>query len=235
MSGYVPVFDTVFQGTLCGRWPDSGVWLCLLALADKHGNIDMTVPYISAVTGVPADVLTGCIERFMQPDPHSRTKDEDGRRLVRLDESRSWGWRIVNHAKYREKARKQAYDSERTASGKDADRKKASRDVPTRPDVSRDVPLSDTDTNPQRGRARKSKNPASKRCPQEFQVTEDLMAWAKDNAPGVNLSRETAKLREHEFKTPRSDWAATWRKWMLTAADNAPAKPKGSDPYRNAI
>lgn len=128
MTGYTPVFDSVFQGTLCGKWPDTGVWLCLLALADRHGHIDMTLPYISAVTGVPVSTLSECIDRFMRPDPHSRTRDDDGRRLRLLDDSRSWGWIVVNHGKYREKARKQMQQIHATESGRDAERKRIERE-----------------------------------------------------------------------------------------------------------
>lgn len=127
MSGYTPVFGSIFQGTLCGRWPDTGVWLCLLALADKHGHVDMTLPYISAVTGVPVETLGDCVTRFMEPDPQSRTKEDEGRRLRSIDASRGWGWVVINHAKYREKARLQAKDSRRTDSGEDVQRKRRDR------------------------------------------------------------------------------------------------------------
>jgi hypothetical protein len=146
VSGYTPVFGSVFTGTLCGKWPDTGVWVCLLALADRHGVIDTTPQYLSAVIGVSVEDLMGCLTRFMEPDPRSRSQENDGRRLVLVDASRDWGWRIVNHGKYRERARKHAWDSARTESGRDAERKRASRDVPTRPDASRLSPLSNTDT-----------------------------------------------------------------------------------------
>lgn len=152
MSGYTPVFRSIFEGTLCGQYPDTAAWLFLLALADKHGHVDKTPQYISAVTGMPVDDLTACIERFMQPDPASRSATEDGRRLVLIDPERSWGWRIVNHEKYREKARKAMHQIEATASGRDAERKRIAREreasgrVQPRPDASSGGRLSDADT-----------------------------------------------------------------------------------------
>jgi hypothetical protein len=98
------------------------VWLCLLALADKEGRIDSTIPYIAAVTGVPAEVLTECIGRFTAPDPASRTKTDDGRRLVLIDPERAWGWRVVNHAKYKEKARLLGKNQREIESGKNKER-----------------------------------------------------------------------------------------------------------------
>lgn len=156
MAGYVPVFDSVFHGTLCGRWPTLPVWLTILPLADRHGVIDLTYQAIHALTGWPEDLLRQAIDELSQPDPESRSATEDGRRLVLIDPaSRTWGWRVVNHEKYRERARKASYDAARTASGRDRERKAearandhdASRDVPTRPEVSRGGPLSNSDTN----------------------------------------------------------------------------------------
>jgi len=148
MQGYTPVFGSVYAGTLCGKWPAAAVWVSLLPLCDKRGHIDMSHAAISALTGWPLDLLKQGISELMKPDPSSRSAAEDGRRLALLDpETRDWGWRVVNHGLYREKARKAAYDSDRTASGRDAQRKKASREVPRSPDASREVPLSDSDAN----------------------------------------------------------------------------------------
>lgn len=109
MSGYTSVFDTVFQGTLCGRWPTLPVWLTILPMADKNGHINMTYQAISAVTGWPIDLLKQAIAELMAPDPESRTAVCEGRRLELIDpQNRQWGWRVINHALYREKARLQA-------------------------------------------------------------------------------------------------------------------------------
>lgn len=63
------------------------------------------------------------------------------------------------------------------------------------------------------------KRRASKRCPQEFQVTADLMAWAEQKAPGVDVAGETEKFRDHEFRNAHTDWDATWRQWMRRASE----------------
>lgn len=119
----------------------------MLALQDKNGNIDMTPQYISAITGMPVDDLLGCIERFMQPDPASRSDTEDGRRLTLIDPSRPWGWHVVNCMKYREKARKMGHDQRRQESGENAERMKGRRGDPRRPAKTRADPLSNTYTN----------------------------------------------------------------------------------------
>lgn len=220
MSGYTPVFRSVFEGSLCGQYPDTAAWLYILALADKNGEVDKTPQYIAAVTGMPVDDLVTCIRRFMEPDPASRSPDDDGRRLVPIDPNRSWGWRIVNHAKYREKARKAAYDSDRTASGADAARKAAqramSRDVPTSPDESRAVPLSDSDTDTYSEGAKAPTVRASRRCPEGFTPDRE---YAIKEIPDLDYDREVQKFKDWEFKTARKDWPACWRTWIGNARD----------------
>jgi hypothetical protein len=135
--GYTPLFDTLTSGTLCGRWPDIGLWPIVLSLSDRHGIVDKTPTYIASITGLAVDDVVACLARFCEPDPHSRSRECGGARLRLIDPDRAWGWLIVNHAKYREKARKASYDSARTESGEDADRKRASRAVPRSPARSR--------------------------------------------------------------------------------------------------
>jgi hypothetical protein len=92
------------------------VWASLLPLADARGHIDMSFPAISTMTGWPLELLRQGIEELEKPDPDSRSQAEEGRRLVRLDPARSWGWRLVNHSLYRERAR----DKQRTEDGRNA-------------------------------------------------------------------------------------------------------------------
>ena len=122
MAGYTPVFDSVFQGSLCGHYPETAAWLFLLALADKNGCVDASPQFISVITGMPVSELEACIRQFCEPDPNSRTPDDEGRRLELIDSSRPWGWRIINHGKYREKARLAAKSAAEVESGRNAAR-----------------------------------------------------------------------------------------------------------------
>lgn len=131
MAGYVPLFDTVLDGTLFGKWPHTGIWTCLLSQVDQHGEIDMHPNLLAAKIGVTAEVLMACIDDFMRPDPGSRTKDHDGRRLELIDpDARDWGWRVVNHSKYREKARLKAKNEREVDSGKNKERMDDRRSPP---------------------------------------------------------------------------------------------------------
>jgi hypothetical protein len=121
LSGYTPVFRSVFQGTLCGKYPELPVWLVLLALADRHGEIDAHPSYIATVSGLPQPDIEAAIRSFCQADEASRTSTEDGRRLVPIP-NRGFGWIIVNHGKYREKARLAAKSEREVEAGTNAER-----------------------------------------------------------------------------------------------------------------
>lgn len=104
MSGYTPLFSTLTSGTLCGRWPDIGLWPIILSLTDWQGIVDVTPAYISGVTGLPVDDVCACMKRFCEPDPGSRSEAQNGARLELIDSHRDWGWRVVNLQLYRDRA-----------------------------------------------------------------------------------------------------------------------------------
>jgi hypothetical protein len=68
---------------------------------------------------------------------------------------------------------------------------------------------------------------ASRKCPTAFEVDDELRQWAVNAHPAVNLQAETAKLRDHTFKSAISDWRGAWRNWIRRADENAP-KARGS-------
>lgn len=213
MSGYTPLFSSITTGTLCGKWPDIGLWPLVLSMADRHGRVDVTHQYIATVTGLSVEDVVACMARFCKPDPHSRSAEEGGARLCLLEPHRDWGWQVVNHAKYAEKARKKAYDDRRTATGADADRKRESRDVPTGPDESRAVPLStqlnSTASKKGEGRLRGTRLPA------DFSLTEDRKQYALDKGL-LNVKEEFERFQDHHRAkgTVFLDWDAGWRTWV---------------------
>lgn len=105
MAGYTPLFSTLTEGTLYGKWPHTGIWACLLSMVDQHGFINRNPQMIANAVGVPLEQLLACINDFMSPDPGSQSRENEGRRLELIDPAREWGWRVINSGKYREKAR----------------------------------------------------------------------------------------------------------------------------------
>lgn len=100
---YGKLFSQMYDGTLAtkGPWQALVTFQQLIILADKNGVVDMTAESVSRRTTIPLEIILEGILALEQPDADSRTPALDGRRIVRLSESRSWGWQIVNHAHYR--------------------------------------------------------------------------------------------------------------------------------------
>ena len=98
---YAKVFRQIYDSTLAEDWRALVTFQQFLVLADSEGVVDMTPSAIHRITNIPADIITAGIEKLCQPDPASRSSSEDGRRIVRLDHDRDWGWRIVNYLYYR--------------------------------------------------------------------------------------------------------------------------------------
>lgn len=77
------------------------VWMSMIALADSEGMVDLTVRALARRINIPVADLERSLAELMAKDPHSRSDEEEGRRLVLIDEHRLWGWRLVNYATYR--------------------------------------------------------------------------------------------------------------------------------------
>ena len=93
----------MYDGTLAtrGPWQALVTFQQLLILADQHGQVDMTPDAISRRTTIPLAIIEAGIAELEKPDDGSRTPDEEGRRIIRVSDNRTWGWIIVNYAKYR--------------------------------------------------------------------------------------------------------------------------------------
>jgi hypothetical protein len=101
---YGKLFAQMYDGTLGteGPWEALVTFQQMIVLADQAGVVDMTPEVLSRRTTIPVEIIRKGIAALEQPDPGSRSADEEGRRIVRLSATRDWGWRLVNYQKYRE-------------------------------------------------------------------------------------------------------------------------------------
>jgi DNA-binding transcriptional MerR regulator len=77
------------------------VFVYLLAHADRAGTVEVIPQAIADDTGFSVEQVREAITELESPDTASRSADDDGRRIRRLDEHRDWGWSVVNYEKYR--------------------------------------------------------------------------------------------------------------------------------------
>lgn len=101
---YVKLFQSLLDSTIWAE-PDSTriVWLTMLVIADKNGEVMSTVPGLAHRARVSIEACQSAIDKLSSPDKYSRSKLAEGRRIVAIE----GGWELVNHADYRMKASKE--------------------------------------------------------------------------------------------------------------------------------
>ena len=100
MSGYTKLFSSIIASTIW-REPDHVrvVWITMLAMATKDGVVEASIPGLADMARVSLPQCEQALTALRAPDPYSRTKDHDGRRIQDVD----GGFLLLNHAKYRDK------------------------------------------------------------------------------------------------------------------------------------
>lgn len=98
---FAKVFGQIFDSSIAEDYNCRRMFMDLLVLADSTGAVDMTPEAISRRTNVPVEEVVKYVKDLCQPDAKSRSKLEEGKRLVPLDCNRDWGWKIVNYVHYR--------------------------------------------------------------------------------------------------------------------------------------
>lgn len=209
---YGKIFDSIYDGTLVENWQALVTFQQMIVLADADGMLDMTPRALSARTGIPLEIIEAGIAVLEAPDPHSRTPDQDGRRIERIDEHRTWGWHLINHAKY--KHLKDA--SEVRAQNRERQQRFRDRmDVTLRNSMSRDVTLgntksrhTDTDTD--------TKKPLGDKSPLDgFEIVwKALPKRAGNNPKRKALSAYRARIAEKHTPVEILDGAARYARYV---------------------
>ena len=102
MAGYTKLFGTIITSTV---WQEDAetkvIWITLLALVDKNGLVEATIPGISHIARVSIEKVEQAMNKFLSPDQYSRSSEFEGRRIEKID----GGYLILNYAKYRARMR----------------------------------------------------------------------------------------------------------------------------------
>jgi hypothetical protein len=104
MPNYTKLFNSIITSTI---WSEDDktriIWITMLAMSDKNGEVHASIPGLARVSGMSIQEAEISIEKLLSPDIHSRTPDNEGRRIAKID----GGWELLNHAKYRAMASKE--------------------------------------------------------------------------------------------------------------------------------
>lgn len=100
MTGYTKLFGSLITSTI---WREDDktriLWVTMLALKDRRQIVEGSVPGLADMARMSVDDCRKALAKLSEPDPDSRTVENEGRRIRAVDE----GWLILNGEKYREK------------------------------------------------------------------------------------------------------------------------------------
>jgi hypothetical protein len=218
---YTKLFNSIITSTI---WSEDDqtriIWITMLAIADKNGEVQGSIPGLARIAGVPVEACRSAITKFLSPDVDSRTKDDEGRRIELID----GGWHLLNHSKYRDMA-SDADRAEKAAIRQARHRQKVKRNAPTCHAIvtdsnasvtpeSRQIPQADTntDTNTKEDTETKTKSKARG-------TLEELQAYAVE----IGLPASDGEFMFHNWsangwmngKSPCKDWKSGINKYKL--------------------
>lgn len=212
---YGKVFQQIYDSSICTNWKALVTFQQFIVMADSQGIVDITPHAIAQRTGIPEDIIRTGIEALERPDPESRSPEEEGRRIVRLQPHRSWGWRLVNYAHYRDLASREALRE----GNRERKREERGRSRPVTPShdsshLSRH-PTPTPDASTERG-GRSRARPA----PADFTLTAERQHYAE--AKGlVGVADQFERFLDHHRAKGSvfRDWDAAWRTWVRNGVD----------------
>lgn len=98
---FVKVFSQIFDSSIAENYELRHFFEDMLKLADIDGVVDMTPEAISRRINLPIEKVIPFLADLEKPDEKSRSPEHDGRRIIKLDSHRDWGWIVVNYQHYR--------------------------------------------------------------------------------------------------------------------------------------
>lgn len=246
---YGKIFRQIYHGTLAttGPWQAIVTFQQLIVLSDAEGVVDMTLDSISRETTIPREILEIGMQALEQPDSESRSPEEDGRRVVKLSDSRKWGWRIVNFLHYRKlrseedrrEYHKQYWKTKRSPKITDSTETQQYSTIlnttqptqPTQPMQDAGCRMQDSETEASKTKigSHTAARPST-RLTEDFQLTEKRREIAETEQ--VDPVRTFANFCDYwQAASGRNarklDWDAAWRVWCRNQADRPNSATRG--------
>jgi len=97
-DGYTKLFGSLIHSTV---WREKDhtrlVWITMLALADRDGEVAASVPGLADAARVTLEQCEESLLALSSPDKYSRSKAHEGRRIAEVP----GGWKLLNYEEYR--------------------------------------------------------------------------------------------------------------------------------------
>lgn len=228
---YAKLFTSIYQGTLRGNSHGLLVFTNLLAHADSCGLVDVHPRAIAEEVGLTQDEVRAALLVLEAPDAESRSPEEEGRRIVRMDEHRAWGWRIVNYLKYRAIRN----EEDRKEQNRIAQRRWREKNKPRNENKPRKPESAQAEAEAEEEEKREKPQRRASRLPADWTPSEALVGWARNERPDLDPTKTSERFRDFWTAKPgkdgtKLDWDATFRNWVR-AEKSQPAqrRPVGTD------
>lgn len=122
-------FASTYTGSMLGAGADVfAVWGYVIANT-MNAQVELNPRLLAAVIGMSAEDVERAIAYLSSPDPQSRNKTEDGRRLIREGE---FAYRVTGHVLYRavrSEDDRRAYNRQKMAESRARARERAAGNV----------------------------------------------------------------------------------------------------------
>lgn len=105
--GYAKHFEGMYTGSMIGAGCEVfAVWgyaISHMHVTGETAHVELNPTYLALVLGAPVEKMEEAIEYLCAPDENSRTKGEDGRRMVLMSDAHRgpMQFMVVNGYKYR--------------------------------------------------------------------------------------------------------------------------------------
>lgn len=209
--GYTKLFNELIASTIWAE-PDPTriLWITLLALRNRNHVIEASMPGLAHYARITQEECQAGLKTLLSPDPHSRSKEAEGRRIMEVE----GGYFIINGEKYREKmSLEERREYQATWKRKDRAKKKAERElvddtVDTLTDISTELTQTETETetgiyrDPSGSLAqiKKDFNLFWVHWPKKLQKALAIKAWNKLTSDEQNLAIADIRTRPEKDK-----------------------------------
>ena len=90
--GFTKLFSSIVMSSIWSEDDKTRImWVTMLAMADAQGHVEASVPGLAYTARVSLEDCERALGILSSPDPYSRTKEAEGRRIRVVD----GGWSIL--------------------------------------------------------------------------------------------------------------------------------------------
>lgn len=224
---YVKLFSRIVTSSMWSEDSDTRVvWVTMMALANQYGEVMASIPGLARTANVTVEKCQEALAKFLAPDPFSRTKAHEGKRVGEIP----GGWRLLNWDLYRElmsleerREYKRVKEAERRERKRGQSVDKRGQSVDKSPvHVDKKSTYSDTDTEADKEREREGSCATSVEVPpmtkQEWVRAGEMRAWPPDCTEHYwNELEACGWVPEHHVRPLGTNQALAWMQNRVTA------------------